>query len=1085
MAERRKGTRPEAKNHILSPSDLMKECGNGAYQRGREYFEQGMVNSFNVEVTDKDIVYINAVTRGSGDYIYEQEVDINWAWGKANIEGTCTCPVGYNCKHVVSACLAYNQQLKSKKTSSSDIDVFNRWLSKLAPSSPDSISSKQRGEANPEFLLYSVQPSAHGGDFRVELFIVKMKRDGTPTKGRRTSISSISNAYSMPNYLCPEDEEILALLNAADPLAWSGPSLRGVAGATALSMIIDSGHAYWRNERQQPLRRAADRQSSMQWKKVNDAYNLQIAVEPEALILSVTPPAYIDPELNQYGTLNLPEGVDARQLQTLNDAPAVPLKQAEAISHLLVRQFPALPTPTPVEVTEIKGLAPTPKLTLQHEGGDPLKASADLSFLYDGCAIDATREESVQTRERGKELLRIHRSHLAEADAVDRLRAEGFSNTGQTPLHFTVQTVETTRQARLAAWFRFIEERLPQLQAEGWLIEQAKEGGLTLSHADNIEAEVDSPENDWFELRFDINVDGHKLPLLPLISELIGSYQPGTLPPTLYLPYEEGHYVEIQSAQIEPILQTIIELFASFGAGGEELRLSRLDAPRLLELGETPINGAASLQKLARKLNDFSGIKAVKIPATFKGELREYQQQGVNWLQFLREYGLAGILADDMGLGKTVQTLAHLAIEKRAGRMKQPSLIIAPTSLMGNWRREALLFTPGLRVLVLHGSDRHQYFDHLQEYDLILTTYPLLSRDGEVLQALDYHYLILDEAQVIKNHRSQASQLVRIIKANHRLSLTGTPMENHLGELWAQFDFLLPGFLGTQKQFVNNYRTPIEKRGDTEKLRRLTRRTSPFMLRRNKEMVATELPAKSEFIRSVPIEGKQATLYESIRLTMEKKVREAISKQGLGRSHITILDALLKLRQVCCDPRLLPNNRGDNVGRSAKFEMLMEMIPELLDEGRRVLLFSQFTTMLGLIEEGLKELGIPYSKLTGQTRKRDEAIETFRSGEVNLFLISLKAGGVGLNLTEADTVIHYDPWWNPAAEAQATDRAHRIGQDKPVFVYKLLTEGTVEEKILAMQERKQKLADSVYSKGQKEGELLLDDATISELFSDH
>ncbi len=1084
MAERRPGMQSAAKNHILTPSELMRECGNGAYQRGRDYFEQGMLNSLNIEVIDTDLVYLNATTRGSGQQIYEQEVEINWTWGKANIEGNCNCPVGYNCKHVVAACLAYNQQFKSSSAGSSDIDAFSRWLSKLSASSSDHPGHSRQHEANPEFLLYSLLPSAQGGDIRVELFIVKMKRDGTPGKGRRSSLSSISNSYSAPRYLGPEDEEILALLKAADPMAWSGPSLRGMAGATALAMIIDSGHAYWKNTRQQPLQRGPGRNTSLEWRELNGAYNLQVSVNPAALIIPVTPPAYLDPERMQCGELMLPHGVDARQLQTLHDAPAVPLKQADKISHLLARQFPALPTPTPIEITELKGTVPTPKLVLQHQGGDPLTSSGVLTFLYDDCAIDMTHKGAVQTQDRGKEIVHIHRDLSAEAAAVARLLSEGFANSESLPMTFTVQPGETTRQARLAAWFHFVEERVPQLQAEGWQIEQADATMLTLSHAENIEAEVDSPDNDWFELRFDILVDGRKLPLLPLVSEIIGDYRPGTLPPTLYLPYAEGHYVEIQSAQIEPILQNIIELFTSFG-GGEELRLSRLDAPRLLELGETPINGGAALQRLARKLNDFSGIKAVKIPATFKGELREYQQQGVNWLQFLREYGLAGILADDMGLGKTVQTLAHLAIEKRAGRMLRPSLIIAPTSLMGNWRREAKQFTPGLRVLVLHGPERHQYFDSLHHYDLILTTYPLLSRDGEVLQAIDYHYLILDEAQVIKNHRSQASQLVRSIKANHRLSLTGTPMENHLGELWAQFDFLLPGFLGSQKQFVNNYRTPIEKHGDSEKLQRLTRRTAPFMLRRNKEMVATELPAKSEFIRTVPIEGKQATLYESIRLTMEKKVREAISKQGLARSHITILDALLKLRQVCCDPRLLPDNKGDKVGRSAKFEMLMEMLPELLDEGRRVLLFSQFTTMLGLIEEGLKERGIRYSKLTGQTRKRDEAIETFRSGEVDLFLISLKAGGVGLNLTEADTVIHYDPWWNPAAEAQATDRAHRIGQDKPVFVYKLLTEGTVEEKILAMQERKQKLADSVYSKGQKEGEQLLNSDTISELFSDH
>jgi SNF2 family DNA or RNA helicase len=286
-------------------------------------------------------------------------------------------------------------------------------------------------------------------------------------------------------------------------------------------------------------------------------------------------------------------------------------------------------------------------------------------------------------------------------------------------------------------------------------------------------------------------------------------------------------------------------------------------------------------------------------------------------------------------------------------------------------------------------------------------------------------------------------------------------MENHLGELWAQFDFLMPGFLGDAATFTARWRRPIEKVGDDGLRERLARRVAPFLLRRTKGEVAAELPPKTEILRTVPLGERQATLYESIRLAMERKVREAIAAQGLARSHITILDALLKLRQTCCDPRLLPLKQAAGVKSSAKLELLMDLVPEQLAEGRRILLFSQFTRMLALIEEALAERRIGYTKLTGQTRDREAAIDRFRRGEVDLFLISLKAGGVGLNLTEADTVILYDPWWNPAVEAQAADRTHRIGQDKPVFVYKLLTEATVEEKILALQEKKRALVAGI------------------------
>ena len=394
--------------------------------------------------------------------------------------------------------------------------------------------------------------------------------------------------------------------------------------------------------------------------------------------------------------------------------------------------------------------------------------------------------------------------------------------------------------------------------------------------------------------------------------------------------------------------------------------------------------------------------------------------------------------------------------------------MIAPTSLMSNWRRETGKFTPNLSVLTLHGPERHELFETLADYDLILTTYPLVLRDEELYAQTEFHYLILDEAQAIKNAKAKTTQAIYDLKARHRLCLTGTPMENHLGELWSMFHFLMPGFLGPHDRFSRLFRIPIEKQADNDRQQALSRRLQPFMLRRTKEKVASELPPKTEIIRTVALEGDQRDLYETVRLAMDKKVREEISQKGFARSQIMILDALLKLRQVCCDPRLVKLDRAKNVKRSAKLDMLLEMLEELLDEGRKVLLFSQFTSMLALIEPELEQRKINYSKLTGQTRNREEVINAFQEGDARVFLISLKAGGTGLNLTAADTVIHYDPWWNPAVEQQATDRAYRIGQDKPVFVYKLLTEETVEEKILKLQEKKQALSDALYSGKQQQ-----------------
>ncbi len=1058
----------------LTAKLLRSECGNGAYERGNDYFRRGMVSSIEDRVRDKQ-VHLSSTTLGSSAQQYSQQIIISDTALGLDIDGECSCPVGFNCKHVVAACLSYASQQRMAQGTSGSADAFSRWLSHHS-----GVYAEQSGAA--EFLLYSLKTLLPNREIAVNFTVARRKRNGSLNKGRSTTFSSLSNHFTPPRYMQPVDEDIISLLKAANEYSWGRITLQGAAGNPALMMMLESGRTFWGDDREQPLRQGPALEAALAWQEDGTALRLRLEMPEEVVIVPVIPPLYIHASQHRVGNLSMPAGIDTQLLTSLADAPAVPRAEAQRLSRVLALNYPQLPTPEPVKIEELVNSPPTPRLNIRQEGGDLLDLDLTLDFIYGDTVIDSATQDAVVTLERQGELLRIHRELAFENAAAEQLIAEGLVQLPSLPQLFRLPQSDNPRQLRLAQWFRFVEESLPRLEAAGWRVEHYSTTPLGLSRADSIEADVESTNNDWFELRFDIEIEGRKIPLLPLVSELLGDYRPGELPPSLYLPYEEGRYVEIAREKIEPVLQNIIELFETLGQS-DELRLSRLDAPRLLELGDIQINGGAELKRMARRLTNFSGIKTAKLPTTFKGELRDYQQQGVNWLQFLREYELAGLLADDMGLGKTVQTLAHLAIEKRGGRMQHPSLIIAPTSLMGNWRREAAQFTPGLKVLVLHGPHRSKYFDALEQYDLILTTYPLLPRDGEVLNAIDYHYLILDEAQVIKNHRSRAAQLVRTIRARHRLSLTGTPMENHLGELWAQFDFLLPGFLGAEKQFSRNYRNPIERHGDSEKLQRLSRRTAPFMLRRSKEMVASELPPKSELLRTTPIEGRQATLYESIRLTMEKKVREAISKQGLARSHITILDALLKLRQVCCDPRLLPGHNESTAAPSAKYEMLMEMLPELIDEGRNILLFSQFTKMLGLIEKGLQERGIAYTKLTGQTRKRDEAIETFRRGDVQLFLISLKAGGVGLNLVEADTVIHYDPWWNPAVEAQATDRAHRIGQDKPVFVYKLLTEGTVEEKILAMQEKKRRLAESVYNKDRKEGELLLDSDTINELFS--
>lgn len=1056
-------------------SDLLREtCGYGAYERGRGYARQGRAKVMETHPLETGGLRLLCSNRGSHGRFYDQQIDIEPSAAGLRIMGVCECPMRYNCKHVVAACLTWKAQALAQPND----DSFDQWLERFRSIGPE------RREEPVDVLLYLLVPRVREKDIEVKFIVTRRKADGNWGKGRQTKLASFSAPYASPRYLQPVDKEIAALLVACNPYAWGATTLGGAAGHTALELMLDSGRAFWSEQRLGPLRRGEERAVTLEWKQTERGYGLSVELDGAAGMIPVTPPWYVDPERLCVGALRLPKDLDARQLAMLREVPLISERAASGISRRLALQCPELPTPIPVSITDLRE-PPTPRLTLHPDAKHPGASRLALDFLYAGQIIDPTDPALVLTREQDKGLVRIHRDPSAEAAADETLRASGVEPLSQNPGHYGLVAGARDRQRALADWFRFTETVVPDLEGRGWEVVQASESGLTLHRADSVDAEVQTAGMDWFGLHFDLDVDGEKVPLLPLVSELLADYRPGELPETLYLDAGDGRYIAVAAKRIEPVLQVIVDLFDREGGDAENLRLSRLDAPRLLDLGEVRIHGGHELQRLAHRLRNFDGIKPTRLPTTFQGELRSYQQRGLDWLQFLRSYQLGGVLADDMGLGKTVQTLAHLAVEKRAGRMRHPSLIVAPTSLVGNWRREAGRFTPRLKVLVLHGPERRDFFDALPNYDLVLTTYPLLPRDAEVLGKQPWHYLILDEAQQVKNPKSQAARQVRRLQSNHRLCLTGTPMENHLGELWTQFDFLLPGFLGDQSSFARNYRTPIEKQGDGEKLKLLTQRIAPFLLRRTKAHVAKELPEKTELLRTIPLEGKQAALYESIRLTMEKRVRDAVARKGLARSHITVLDALLKLRQVCCDPRLLPPGTG-NAERagSAKLKMLMELLPEMIEEGRRILLFSQFTTMLGLIEQALKPLGIPYAKLTGQTRKREQAIETFRSGGADLFLISLKAGGVGLNLPEADTVIHYDPWWNPAVEAQATDRAHRIGQKRSVFVYKLITEATVEEKILSLQARKHRLADNIYGAGRGGHDLPIDTETIHALLAE-
>lgn len=519
-------------------------------------------------------------------------------------------------------------------------------------------------------------------------------------------------------------------------------------------------------------------------------------------------------------------------------------------------------------------------------------------------------------------------------------------------------------------------------------------------------------------------------------------------------------------------------------------RLSSAQAIGFIQLegGGFDVSLDPRIAALSEKLKDFTSITAAKGSRGFKGELRSYQEEGLGWILFLNEFNLGGVLADEMGLGKTVQALAALQYykdrRKVEQRLKEPTLIIAPTSVITNWAYEARRFTPRLKTLLLHGPSRKSRFSEIPEADIVITSYALLRVDRQELEKYQFSYLILDEAQNIKNPQAATTKAAKALRARWRLALSGTPTENRPSELWSIMDFLMPGYLGSLEFFRNHIEKPILDGGPTAQVAKLLNmKTRPFLLRRTKAQVEKDLPPKLESLLHVEMTPAQQQLYMQILNEVRPRVFEEVEKRGIRGASVSILSALLRLRQVCNHPNSIDSLKHLPGYDSGKFELLKDLVSEALENGRKILLFSQFIEMLTIIKKWLIQSKVNYLYLDGSTKDRQSLIDRFNEDEnVRLFLISLKAGGTGLNLTAADTVVIYDPWWNPAVEGQAVDRAHRIGQTKAVSVYRLITEDSVEQKIMTLKEKKARLFDALVNESGL-GSVRLTRADLEHIFS--
>ncbi|MFC3834545.1 MULTISPECIES: SNF2-related protein [Deinococcus] len=1365
---------------------------------------------------------------------------------------SCTCG-RYRCRHVAALVLATDPPstprpaapaVSSAATGSLPPvdDVLDARTQQWLASFQEQPGQSRGRQFELRYVLRLLAASSGSGARRVALQIMRLPVRGDVPDLRAAERYAIPKTLSTAPGFVRRDARILRLLEMATAPAHEpgryGEELYALtdhpAGDLLIDSLLDSGRLCWERV-ERPLHRGPELAGELAW--ASDARGAQTPTlkapqAPDALILPVTPAWAVLTDSAQLSRLSVNASAD--QVSRFLAGPTLAPAQATALAHAITAAGLHLPIPQTVQIRE-EDLPYTPQLHLSGRTATVyvrdgwarrpetrVFPAAELRHAYGGLAVPDGAHTSGPTLYRGGVLTRVTRRPDRERDAERDLHLAGFQRLQE--LHDGDFTLPGDLGDLLGldsdeAWTDFMRQGRAELEAQGFTVLLHADFPLNYAQISDWYGHADDSAGGWFTLDLGIVVDGQQVSLIPVLADLIAR-QPELFTPealaelqddeTITALLADGRRVALPAGRIRAILSVLVELNLRDLPPGP-LKLPLLDAARLAEL-ESAVQarwlGAERLLDLGRRLRDFGGIDPVAPPPGLHADLRPYQQQGLAWLQFLRQYDMGGILADDMGLGKaqpldarvltpsgwrrmgdlrvgddvigrdgrptaitgvypqggrpiyrvtltdgasvlvdedhlwavqtpvrrkrgqpwrvlstaeiaadlrdaagnlkhylpmveapvfdpqqlpvdpytlgallgdghlshgigmttedvlvasldlpagvfaqhaarltetvstyrlvsagqwtpnalkdalralglhglnghskfippayllgtpaqrlavlqglldtdghagvvveytsvsealargvvelvqslggtaricrkltthvyfgerrfgtawrvtlklpahldpfrlpqklaayrrptkyppsrgvrlveyvgvqdaqcisvaapdrlyvteayivthnTVQTLAHLLLEQDSGRADRPSLVVAPTSVIGNWQAEAAKFAPSLRVLTLHGKDRRASFPRIPAHDLILTTYPLLPRDLEELSAFQYHLVILDEAQNIKNSKTAAAKAAGSLDARYRLALTGTPLENHLGELWSQFNFLAPGLLHDERTFRELYRTPIEKRGDPVRRSALAARVRPFILRREKRDVARELPPKTEIPVRVTLDGDQRDLYETVRVTMQGRVQEELRARGLSRSTIAILDALLKLRQAVTDPRLVKLEAAAGVQNNAKFDWLQGNLPQMLEEGRRVLIFSSFATLLGHLEPWLKSEGIPYSMLTGQTQDRQTQIDAFQAGTTHVFLITLKAGGVGLNLTAADTVIHYDPWWNPAAEDQATDRAYRIGQDKPVFVYKLIAAGSVEERILDLQSRKASLARGILDGG--------------------
>ncbi|MGR7024531.1 DEAD/DEAH box helicase [Geodermatophilus sp. URMC 62] len=1071
----------------LTDAVIRRSVGDAPFRRGVPYAQAGRVS---LVVRHRDEVGGRVAGRGG---VYQTVAA--WDGDATRWWGECSCPVGYDCKHVAALLLAVREALPGPpRTAAPAAPDWERVLAPLVSSAP---SAEQRG--TPLGLQFEVSGTGR-------TLVVRLRPVVPGARGRwvRSGVSWRSLDHGSLGHRDPEHAAALTMLHRAHQIGDGGAGSSGYWSGEVPVLLEDFGPELW-----PALRRVADAGVPM---LTTSCAPVRLAGEParvavdlsrddtalrirpvlvvpgeDDLLLPATEVGLLgDPPHGAVltaGDPGLPAGlvpdggvllvpldrVDPRAAPLFRDTPVtVPRRD---VDRFLTDFYPAVRRALAVASSDGSVGLPEvlpPRLCLRVDHADAHRAALTWWVLHrvgdeerrlpwvgeDGAAGDPVRDAAAEDR-------------LVQQlpDAVDRVPGLCRSAPPQRRLAPTAQ-LRGTDTAVLTT------EVLPALREAGVVVEVTGDppdyrhtGAAPVVHV----SATDGPDTDWFDLGVTVTVDGEDVPFALLFAALASGESHLVLP--------SGTWFDVRRPEFDRLRRLLDEARALQDADRPGLRISRYQAGLWEELVELGVVAEQS-ERWARDVEGLLGLATAApppVPAGLDAQLRPYQLEGYRWLACLWDAGLGGVLADDMGLGKTLQTLALLCRAREAGELTAPVLVVAPTSVVSNWAREAARFAPGLTVRVVGSTGRKlgvPLAEAVADADLVVTTYTLLRLDEEAYGALPWSGLVLDEAQFVKNHTARTYAAARRLPARFKLAITGTPLENSLMDLWSMLSIVAPGLFPDPQRFTERYRTPIERSGDAAALTTLRRRIRPLVLRRTKEQVAAELPPKQEQLLEVVLNPRHRRVYDTHLQRERRRVLGLVD--DLQKNRFTIFRSLTLLRQLALDPALVDDASAGIP--SSKADAFLEHLQEVVAEGHRVLVFSQFTRFLRTVRDRLDAHGLPHAYLDGRTRNREQPIEEFRSGRAPVFLISLKAGGSGLNLTEADYVYVLDPWWNPAVEAQAIDRAHRIGQDRTVMVYRLVAADTIEEKVVALQERKRDLFSRVVDDdGALTGPLTADD----------